>query len=199
MLAFVPIALHIQDEAGSGIAVAAMFVALWSPMFFFAGPAGLLVDRTSRGAFCSWRHWRRRPSPACSRSPPRLRRSSCSRRCSGSARPSRSRPSSRSSRASPAATIRRANSFIETSRALGFGLGPFAGGLLAAAGGMKLGLLVDAATFLVIAGVSLLPPCYACAGRARASFGRARDGIVFLVRDDMLRLVLSVGSSRSCS
>jgi hypothetical protein len=35
--------------------------------------------------------------------------------------------------------VRRANSFVETARALGFGLAPFAGGILAAAGGMKLG------------------------------------------------------------
>jgi hypothetical protein len=45
MLAFVPIALHLQERSGSGLAVAAMFVALWSRTFFFAGPAGLLVDR----------------------------------------------------------------------------------------------------------------------------------------------------------
>ena len=45
LLAYVPIALHLQDETGSGLVVATMFVALWSPMFFLAGPAGLLVDR----------------------------------------------------------------------------------------------------------------------------------------------------------
>src|SRR5215471_16295463 len=45
LLAFVPIALHLQEATGSGIVVALMFVALWSPMFFLAAPAGLLVDR----------------------------------------------------------------------------------------------------------------------------------------------------------
>src|SRR4051812_12181864 len=45
LLAYVPIALHLQEATGSGLVVAAMFVALWSPMFFLAAPAGLLVDR----------------------------------------------------------------------------------------------------------------------------------------------------------
>src|ERR1043165_1293896 len=45
VLALVPIALHLQETTGSGIVVAVMFVALWSPMFFLAAPAGLLVDR----------------------------------------------------------------------------------------------------------------------------------------------------------
>jgi MFS family permease len=45
-----------------------------------------------------------------------------------------------------AGNLGRANSAIETARALGFALGPFAGGALAAAGGMKLGLLADAGT-----------------------------------------------------
>src|SRR5438045_3561260 len=57
--------------------------------------------------------------------------------------------------------VRRANSFVETARALGFGLGPFAGGVLAATGGMKLGLLADAASFVVVVAVSIVLPRHA--------------------------------------
>jgi MFS family permease len=193
MLAFVPIALHIQDDTGSGLAVAAMFVALWSPMFFFAGPAGLLVDRyeprrvlllaaLAQAAVAGVLAFTSSVAPILALTVLLGVGAAVAQPAEFALIPSVA-----------GGDIRRANSFIETSRALGFGLGPFAGGLLAAAGGMKLGLLVDAGTFLVIAGVSLVLPCYTCAGRARRSFGRARDGIVFLARDDMLRLVLSVG------
>ena len=46
-LAIVPLALHVQERGGSGIAVAALFIALWSPAAVLAGPAGLLADGLS--------------------------------------------------------------------------------------------------------------------------------------------------------
>jgi MFS family permease len=45
MVAVVPVALHLQERTGSGLVVAAVFVALWAPIVALAGPAGLLVDR----------------------------------------------------------------------------------------------------------------------------------------------------------
>src|SRR5207253_10471449 len=82
-----------------------------------------------------------------------------------------------------AANVGRANSYVETSRALGFAAGPFAGGALAAVGGMRLGLLVDAGTFAAVAAVAFaLPPRLRRAGAA-AEPGRARDGAVFLAGD----------------
>src|SRR2546423_7986650 len=44
-LAIVPLALRLQERTGSGIAVAALFVTLWAPVFLLAGPAGLVADR----------------------------------------------------------------------------------------------------------------------------------------------------------
>ena len=44
-LALTALALHVEETTDSGVAVAALFIALWSPLVFFAGPAGLLVDR----------------------------------------------------------------------------------------------------------------------------------------------------------
>jgi MFS family permease len=194
MLAFVPIALHIQGESGSGLAVAAMFVALWSPMFFFAGPAGFLVDRFEPRrvllfasfaqavvavvlAFTSGTAWI-------------LVLTAMLGTGAAVAQPAEFAliPSLGGSDA------RRANSSVETARALGFALGPFAGGVLAAAGGMKLGLLVDAATFVAVMGVAALLPRYRRLGAAGpAVLGRVRDGAVFLAQDGVLRLVLGVG------
>jgi hypothetical protein len=35
----------LQDDTGSGLWVAALFVAVWSPAILFAVPAGLIADR----------------------------------------------------------------------------------------------------------------------------------------------------------
>jgi hypothetical protein len=45
MVAVVPVALHLQERTGSGVIVAAVFIALWAPIVALAGAAGLLVDR----------------------------------------------------------------------------------------------------------------------------------------------------------
>src|ERR671937_732741 len=44
-LGFIPLALHVQEHTGSGIAVAALFIALWTPSAVLGGPAGVLADR----------------------------------------------------------------------------------------------------------------------------------------------------------
>jgi MFS family permease len=193
LLAYVPIALHLQDETGSGLVVATMFVALWSPMFFLAGPAGLLVDRHEPRRVLLFAVLAQ-ATVACALAftsgTVAILALTALLGCGGAfAQPAEFALIPSVARGD----VRRANSYVETARGLGFGLGPFAGGLLAAAGGMKLGLLVDAASFLFVGAVSLVLPCYTCAGRTRDAVGRARDGIVFLSRDATLRLVLGVG------
>ena len=44
-LAVIPLALHLQHDSGSGIVVAGLFIALWTPVAVLAAPAGVLVDR----------------------------------------------------------------------------------------------------------------------------------------------------------
>ena len=44
-LALTALTLHLEESTGSGIAVSALFIALWAPLVVFAGPAGLLADR----------------------------------------------------------------------------------------------------------------------------------------------------------
>jgi Na+/melibiose symporter-like transporter len=93
--------------------------------------------------------------------------------------------------------IQEANGHVETARYIGFGIGPLLGGLLFAAGGLELAMLVDAATFAFVALAAL-------ALRVRRdpkSLGdaehtpRARDGIAFLFRDQLLALVMIIAFS----
>src|SRR5581483_7959511 len=73
------------------------------------------------------------------------------------------------------ANLGRANSFVETARALGFAAGPFAGGLLSAAGGMKLGLRVAPLHARVRAGRGVLREGHA--RRRRRGLRRAARGL----------------------
>ena len=199
LLAYVPIALHIQEQTGSGLACAAMFVALWSPMFFLAGPAGLLVDRYEP----------RRVVMLASSAQAAVACVLAFTSGTAAILVLTALLGSGAAVAQPAefalipsvagGNVRRANSYIETARGLGFGLGPLAGGLLAAAGGMKFGLLADAATFLVIAGV-VARAAGPRARRARApAVGRARDGAVYLARDGISGWCSASASCRCCS
>ncbi len=51
--------------------------------------------------------------------------------------------------------IQQANGYVETARYIGFGVGPLLGGILFSAGGLELAMLVDAATFAVVAVAAL--------------------------------------------
>jgi MFS family permease len=189
LLGMVPILLHVQSRSGSGLAVAAVFVALWGPMFLFAGPAGFLVDRYDARRILFLTALTQAGIAVALAFTSSVATTIVLTALLGTG----------AALALPAEftlipgvagnDIGRANSYVETSRALGFALGPFAGGLLAAAGGMRLGLLADAGTFLVVAAVALLLPSRTRTA-ARGSPGRARDGAVFLARDSILRVVL---------
>jgi MFS family permease len=191
MLAIVPILLHVEARSGSGLAVAVVFLALWGPIFLFAAPAGFVVDRydarivlfaaaTAQAAVAV--------ALAFSSAVPAIIVLTAL-LGTGAAF---SQPAEFSLIPGVGGTdVARTNSFVETSRALGFALGPFAGGLLAAAGGMKLGLLADAGTFAAIAGVAWVLPGRARAAHVEAGIGRARDGLVFLFRDSLLKVILS--------
>lgn len=86
-----------------------------------------------------------------------------------------------------------ANAHVETARFAGFAAGPLLGDILAGVSGTELPMLVNAATFAVIAvAVVLLRPSRAAASVTDEPLGRARDGIVFLTSDKVLGLVMRV-------
>jgi MFS family permease len=85
--------------------------------------------------------------------------------------------------------LARANGLMETLRALGFTAGPLLGGLLGAAGLLRLALVVDALSFATVglAALALRARRRPEATRARV---RARDGFGFLAHDRALAITL---------
>ena len=190
LVGLVPILLYVQERSGSALEVAMVFVALWGPLVAFAGPAGYLVDRYDARALMFL------AAIAQSGVAVGLAFSSGVPAVIGLT----ALLGTGAALAQPAEfalvpaiggpDVGRANSFVETSRALGFAAGPFAGGALAAVGGMRLGLLVDAGTFLAVATAAAVLPAGLRSRGSRTDPGRARDGAAFLAREPLLRIVL---------
>ena len=194
-LAVTALALHLEETTGSGLAVAALFIALWSPLVVFAGPVGLLVDRFDS----------RRVVVLASIAQAVVATALA---FTGSLGPllvltvllgtanAVSQPAEFSliPAVVPEARLPIANAHVETARFAGFAAGPLLGGILVGAGGTRLPLLVNAASFLAIAAAVLLvrQRAVATARAADEPLGRARDGIVFLTGDTILRVVMLV-------
>jgi MFS family permease len=195
-LGFIPLALHVQERTGSGIAVAALFIALWTPSALLGGPAGLLADRVES------RRLLRDVSLAQAAVAlvlafafggllPILVLTALLGVGVAVAQPAEFALVPATAGAGGDGFIAAANGRIEAARYLGFTLGPVIGGLLAAAGSTRIALLINAATFLAVA-------LAAQALRARReprpagdrTSERAREGIAFLLRDDVLAPVI---------
>jgi len=176
--------------------VAVLFIALWAPLVVFAGPAGIVVDRFDA----------RRVLVVASVAQAGI---AAALAFGGSLTPIlvlTALLGTANAVGQPAefalilavvdeARIGVANAQVETARFVGFAAGPLLGGVLASAGGTRLPLLVNAASFLAIAAVAMGLRRHVSAV-AKVSdggpLGRARDGIVFLGRDRLRRLVMIV-------
>ena len=75
-------------------------------------------------------------------------------------------------------------------RALGFSAGPLLGGVLGAAGQLRLALVIDALSFVAVALAACALRARRRPGRASRRAVRARDGFVFLARDRALAVTL---------
>jgi len=92
-------------------------------------------------------------------------------------------------------TIGRANGLVESWRGVGFVIGPAIGGLLAGGAGVRAALLVDAATFVVIAAVlATLPVRRRVERRVGSPKPRARDGLALLFSQRVLAITLGAGA-----
>src|ERR671931_906030 len=171
-LGFVPLALHVQERTGSGIAVAALFIALWTPSAVLGGPAGVLADRVeSRRLLRDVSLAQAAVALVLAFAFGGLLATLALTALLGSgvavAQPAEFAlvPAV----AGPGG-VAAANGRIEAARYLGFTVGPVLGGLLAAAGGTRIALLVNAASFLAVTvAAQLLRARRAPAGEARAS------------------------------
>src|SRR5512133_153811 len=192
-LGFIPLALYVQEHTGSGIAVAGLFIALWSPSVVLGGPAGVLADRVeSRRLLRDVSLGQAAIAAVLALTFGGLAATLALTALLGVgvalAQPAEFAlvPA-----AAGAGGVAAANGRIEAARYLGFTLGPVLGGLLAAAGGTRIALLVNAASFLAVA-------LAAQALRARrepqggdGATERARDGIAFLLSDGVLAPVVA--------
>ena len=195
--ALVPLALYLERETGSALVVAALFLALWAPSIVLAGPAGLLTDRfdprrvlivasLAQAAVAVALAFAGSPAAVLALAAALGAGSAISAPAEFAVLP----------RVAGSA-IATANARVETARYAGMAAGPLLAGLLVAGAGTQLALLVDAATFVAIAlagGALRVTRVPAVAGAAAASprRGRAREGAVFLLRDEVLRSVLPV-------
>jgi MFS family permease len=216
-LGFIPLALYVQERTGSGIAVAGLFIALWAPSVVLGGPAGLLADRVES------RRLLRDVSLAQAAIAAALALTFGGLAATlaltallgvGVALAQPAEFALVPAAAGPGG-VAAANGRIEAARYLGFTLGPVLGGLLAAAGGTRIALLVNAASFLAVALAAQalrarrdprrgdrsedtdggpasggsLPQAHR-RGRAASGTPRARDGMAFLLNDGVLAPVV---------
>jgi len=197
-VAIVALGLYVKEATDSGFAVAGLWICLFGPSVLVAGHAGLLVDRfeatrvlaavSALGALAA-------AALALSSGVGLVLALTAVLgvvfATSSPAEFALVPPLAGEDR------IQEANGHVETARYIGFGIGPLLGGLLFAAGGLELAMLVDAATFGFVALAALAlrvrrdPRSLADAERAP----RARDGIAFLFKDQLLALVMVVAFS----
>jgi len=194
-VAIVALGLYVKDVTDSGFAVAALWVCLFGPSVLVAGWAGLLVDRIEATRLLAIVSAAGAAAAAAvafvtgvgavlvltvalgvvfaASSPAEF---SLIPLLSGEDR------------------VQEANGHVETARYIGFGVGPLLGGLLFAAGGLELAMLVDAATFaaVAVAALSLRVRRRPVAVDEAERAPRARDGIAFLFRDRTLALAMTV-------
>jgi MFS family permease len=191
-LGFIPLALHVQERTGSGIAVAALFIALWTPSALLGGPAGLLADRVEsrrllRDVSLAQAAVAFALAFAYGGLLPILALTALIGVGVAVVQPAEFA-------LVPAAAgdggVAKANGRIEAARYLGYTVGPVLGGLLAAAGSTRAALIVNAGSFLAVAvAAQVLRARREPDTRERAG-QRAREGIAFLVRDDVLAPVI---------
>lgn len=196
-LALVPLALHVEQTTGSGMAIALLYMAFWAPSVVLAGPAGLLADR----------HDPRRVLLVASIAQAAVAVAIAVAFGGGIAvililamllgiGSALSQPAEFAlvPRVAGEARLALANGRVETARYAGFAAGPAVGGLLAAAGGLEIAMLVNAATFLVIGAAATVVRCphmEFCLVPEPVE-GRAWAGARFLVEDRVLAVVMTV-------
>jgi MFS family permease len=194
-LALVPLALYLQEATGSGITIALLYMAFWAPSVVLAGPAGLLADRYDP----------RRVLLIVSLAQATV---AVALAFTGGtalilalavllgigfavAQPSEF---ALVPRVAGEARLALANGRVETARYAGFAVGPVIGGMLAAAGGLEIAMIVNAATFLVVGIAAMVVRCphseYCLA--PEPPVGRAWTGAKYLVQDRVLAVVMCV-------
>ncbi len=183
LILVVVLALRVHDETGSGFAVAALFAALMGPMALLASPAGRLVDRFET----------RRTLALVSVAQAVVATGLVFATGLAAILPLAALLGAGAAVAGPAEAslvpvvardLKKANGWVESARYAGYTAGPLIAGALTAAGGTRMALAVNAASFAAVAlGAALL--------RARrepvASSARAEHAFSLLLADPVVR------------
>ena len=195
-LLWIPLTLRIQEISGSGLAMAGLFLAVWTPLVVLAPVAGLVVDtREARGVLLVASLAQMLVAAGLAFALDSVAAILVLAGVLGVG----------FAFAQPAEfalvpivardhDLTRVNGLVETARYSGMALGPLLGGTLAGLGGTNVAMLVNAGSFGVVAVAALVlharrPP------RAVPEEGqeeRARDGIAYLFRDRTLAIAMSV-------
>ena len=199
MLLWTALGLHIAATAGSALAVSAFFICLWGPVVALGGVAGTIVDRhENRRLLVSVSLLQAAVVVALALATGSLAALLALTAVLG-ATVAVSSPAEFA--LIPAAAgedrVAEANGQVEAARYLGMTGGPLLGGLLVAAGGTEIALLIDAGTFLAVAraGAALHarrdPRAAGDETGAAGTPVRARDGAAFLLGDRTLAIALA--------
>ena len=195
-LLWVPLTLHLQAQGASGFEVAALFVALWTPVVLLAPVAGLLVDRVdARTVLVAASLFQAVVAAGLAFALDSVAATLVLAVLLGVG-VAIAQPAEFALVPVIAAGRRLAavNGRVETARYAGMTAGPPVGGLLAGLGGADVAMLVNAGTFAAVAAAALLlharrPPAAVPEGGPPE---RARDGVTYLFRDRTLGLVTGV-------
>ena len=192
---WIPLTLHLQEMTDSGLAVAALFIALWAPVVLLAPIAGVVVDRfESRGVLLVAAISQAVVAAALAFSLDSeamiLGLAALLGVGFAFAQPAEFAlvPVIAGER-----ELTQVNGWVESSRYAGTTAGPALGGIVAAAGGTDVALLINAATFaaLALAAWLLRARRPAAVHDPEAPPPRARDGVVLLFRERTLAVVMA--------
>jgi MFS family permease len=195
-LLWIPLTLRIQEISGSGLAMAGLFLALWTPLVVLAPVAGLVVDRReARGVLLTASLAQMVVAAALAFALDSVAAILVLAALLGTgfafAQPAEFALVPVVARGQE---LTRVNGLVEAARYSGMALGPLLGGVLAGLGGTDVAMFVNAATFGALATAALLlharrPPQAVSDGGEEE---QARDGIAYLFRDRTLAIAMSV-------
>lgn len=194
-LALIPLALHLQEQSGSGLVLSGLLIALWAPVVVLAGPAGLIVDRLeTRRVLLVVSLAQAAVAAGLAFADGTVLILALTTLLGVGFAVAQPAEFALVPAVAREERLTEVNGHVETARFAGMALGPVLGGLLSAAGGMQLALLLNALTFLAVAAAAaLLHARRTPAVREEdAPPDRARDGIVFLAREPVLAVVVGV-------
>jgi predicted MFS family arabinose efflux permease len=192
-LALIPLVAAVQASSGSGLVVAAFFVALWAPLVILAPLAGRIVDSFETSRVLALSSLLQALVvvaiiPVSDSDPATIALIAllgCANAIAQAAEfslvPAVAAPG----------RIKILNGHVETARYLGMTVGPLLGGLLGAAGGLSIALLLNALTFVVIAAAAMRLRVRR-ERRAAAAATSPGGGLRVLIGDPLLRLVMAV-------